>query len=131
PSPTGPGRCGPSPRTARCRPCCGSPTRPRRRSTRPPGVPRRVTAGARAGGVRAPYLRAALLDAGALAETLETATFWDRLPETYAAVRDALVGALSAAGTPPLVLCHISHVYETGAALYFTVVGGQAGRRVT
>ncbi|GAA3337437.1 FAD-binding oxidoreductase [Amorphoplanes nipponensis] len=80
----------------------------------------------RAGRFRAPYLRDALLDAGALAETLETATFWDRLPETYAAVRDALTGALSAAGTPPLVLCHISHVYETGASLYFTVVAAQA-----
>jgi alkyldihydroxyacetonephosphate synthase len=80
----------------------------------------------RAGRFRAPYLRDALLDAGALAETLETATFWDRLPETYAAVRDALVETLSAAGTPPLVLCHISHVYETGASLYFTVVAAQA-----
>jgi len=80
----------------------------------------------RAGRFRAPYLRDALLDAGALAETLETATFWDRLPETYAAVRDALVETLAAAGTPPLVLCHISHVYETGASLYFTVVAAQA-----
>ncbi|MEU7909294.1 FAD-binding oxidoreductase [Actinoplanes sp. NPDC049118] len=80
----------------------------------------------RAGRFRAPYLRDALLDAGALAETLETATFWDRLPETYAAVRDALVETLAAAGTPPIVLCHISHVYETGASLYFTVVAAQA-----
>ncbi|MFI7599253.1 FAD-binding oxidoreductase [Actinoplanes sp. NPDC049681] len=79
-----------------------------------------------AGRFRAPYLRDALLDAGALAETLETATFWDRLPQTYAAVRDALVGTLSAAGTPPMVMCHISHVYETGASLYFTVVAAQA-----
>jgi alkyldihydroxyacetonephosphate synthase len=80
----------------------------------------------REGRFRAPYLRDALLDAGALAETLETATFWDRLPETYAAVRDALVGSLGAAGTPPLVMCHVSHVYETGASLYFTVVAAQA-----
>ena len=80
----------------------------------------------RAGRFRAPYLRDALLDAGALAETLETAAFWDRLPATYAAVRDALVGTLAGAGTPPLVLCHISHVYETGASLYFTVVAAQA-----
>ncbi|GGQ55850.1 FAD-binding oxidoreductase [Couchioplanes azureus] len=79
-----------------------------------------------AGRFRAPYLRDALLDAGALAETLETATFWDRLPETYAAVRDALVGALGDGGTPPIVMCHISHVYETGASLYYTVVAAQA-----
>jgi alkyldihydroxyacetonephosphate synthase len=74
------------------------------------------------GRFRAPYLRDALLDAGALAETLETATFWDRLPQTYQAVRDALLGSLG----PALVMCHVSHVYETGASLYFTVVAAQA-----
>ncbi|KAB1986031.1 FAD-binding oxidoreductase [Streptomyces triticiradicis] len=73
----------------------------------------------------APYLRDALLDAGAFAETLETATFWSRVPELYAAVRTALTGTLTAAGTPPLVMCHISHVYENGASLYFTVVSAQ------
>ncbi|MFI6658574.1 FAD-binding oxidoreductase [Streptomyces sp. NPDC050523] len=73
----------------------------------------------------APYLRDALLDAGAFAETLETATFWSRVPELYAAVRDALTTTLTEAGTPPLVMCHISHVYENGASLYFTVVSAQ------
>ena len=77
------------------------------------------------GRFRAPYLRDALLDAGALAETLETATFWHRLPQTYAAVRDALVDTLTGLGTPPLVMCHISHVYAAGASLYFTVVAAQ------
>ncbi|MFI9822528.1 FAD-binding oxidoreductase [Streptomyces sp. NPDC052013] len=73
----------------------------------------------------APYLRDSLLDAGAFAETLETATFWSRVPELYAAVRDALTTTLTEAGTPPLVMCHISHVYENGASLYFTVVSAQ------
>ena len=71
-----------------------------------------------------PYLRDALLDVGALAETLETAAFWSALPEVYAAVRAALTSSLTA--TPPLVLCHVSHVYPTGASLYFTVVSAQA-----
>ncbi|MFF8034724.1 MULTISPECIES: FAD-binding oxidoreductase [unclassified Streptomyces] len=70
----------------------------------------------------APYLRDALLDAGAFTETLETAAFWSRVPALYAAVRDALTATLTGAGTPPLVMCHISHVYENGASLYFTVV---------
>ncbi|HEU4425215.1 MAG TPA: FAD-binding oxidoreductase [Pilimelia sp.] len=78
-----------------------------------------------AGRFRAPYLRDALLDAGAIVETLETATFWSRLPATRTAVHDALVASLSAAGTPPLVMCHLSHVYPTGASLYFTVVAAQ------
>ncbi|GAA3965008.1 FAD-binding oxidoreductase [Streptomyces marokkonensis] len=73
----------------------------------------------------APYLRDSLLDAGALAETLETATYWSRVPALYTAVRDALTGTLTEAGTPPLVMCHISHVYENGACLYFTVVSAQ------
>ncbi|MCX5281241.1 FAD-binding oxidoreductase [Streptomyces sp. NBC_00198] len=73
----------------------------------------------------APYLRDSLLDAGAFAETLETATFWSRVPALYAAVRTALTDTLTAAGTPPLVMCHISHVYENGASLYFTVVCAQ------
>jgi len=37
-------------------------------------------------------------------------------------VRAALVGALSAPGRTPIVACHISHAYETGASLYFTTI---------
>jgi alkyldihydroxyacetonephosphate synthase len=66
-----------------------------------------------------PYLRDSLLDAGVLVETLETATFWSNLHRLYADVSTALTTALD--GDSPLVLCHISHVYETGASLYFTV----------
>jgi alkyldihydroxyacetonephosphate synthase len=75
---------------------------------------------------RAPYLRDALLDAGALVETLETATFWANLPRLREGVTAALTSELGEQGTPALVLCHISHVYETGASLYFTVVCAQA-----
>jgi alkyldihydroxyacetonephosphate synthase len=73
----------------------------------------------------APYLRDSLLDAGAFAETLETAAFWSRVPALYTAVREALSTTLTDKGTPPLVMCHISHVYENGASLYFTVVCAQ------
>ncbi|MEV0241558.1 FAD-binding oxidoreductase [Streptomyces sp. NPDC050674] len=73
----------------------------------------------------APYLRDSLLEAGAFAETLETAAYWSKLPGLYAAVRDALTTTLTENGTPPLVMCHISHVYENGASLYFTVVSAQ------
>jgi alkyldihydroxyacetonephosphate synthase len=70
----------------------------------------------------APYLRDSLLAAGATVETLETACFWSGLPRLYDAVRLALAGALGS----PLVMCHVSHVYATGASLYFTVVTAQA-----
>jgi alkyldihydroxyacetonephosphate synthase len=78
----------------------------------------------------APYLRDALLSAGALCETLETATNWSNLGTLKAAVTDALTTALGETGTPALVLCHISHVYPTGASLYFTVVAGQRGNPI-
>ena len=71
-----------------------------------------------AGRFAAPYLRDSMLDAGVLVETLETATFWSNRDRVYQAVKAALADAL---GERALVLCHISHVYETGCALYFTV----------
>ena len=69
-----------------------------------------------------PYLRDSLLDVGVLVETVETVTFWSHLSEVYDAVKAALTASL---GDATLVLCHISHVYETGASLYFTVAAKQ------
>ena len=73
----------------------------------------------------APYLRDSLLDAGALVETLETATFWSSLRGLYTAVTTALRDSLTEQGTPPIILCHVSHTYRSGASLYFTVVCAQ------
>ncbi|MGW5074952.1 FAD-binding oxidoreductase [Rhodococcus sp. NPDC004095] len=73
----------------------------------------------------APYQRDALLNAGAIVETLETATHWSNLTHLRTAVTAALTESLAAQGTPPLVMCHISHTYATGASLYFTIVCAQ------
>ncbi|MEO6859056.1 MAG: FAD-binding oxidoreductase [Solirubrobacteraceae bacterium] len=73
-----------------------------------------------------PYLRDALLDAGALVETLETATFWSKLPNLYKAVHSTLQNSLINQGTAPVILCHVSHVYASGASLYFTVACAQS-----
>ena len=72
-----------------------------------------------AGRFSAPYLRDSLLDVGVLVETLETTTFWSNRDRLYRAVRAALEETL---GEGTMVLCHISHVYPTGCALYFTAV---------
>jgi alkyldihydroxyacetonephosphate synthase len=72
-----------------------------------------------------PYLRDALLGRGVMVETLETAASWTDLAGLYAAVRAALRDALAARGTPPLVMCHVSHLYRTGASLYFTFIARQ------
>src|SRR6478735_454902 len=82
------------------------------------------------GRFNAPYLRDSLLSAGALCETLETATNWSNIPAVKSAVTEALTTALAETGTPALVLCHISHVYPTGASLYFTVVAAQRGNPI-
>lgn len=76
-----------------------------------------------AGRFHAPYLRDSMLDAGVLVETLETATFWSNRERLYQAVKSALETSL---GEGTLVLCHISHTYETGCSLYFTVAAKQA-----
>ncbi|KAA0023168.1 FAD-binding oxidoreductase [Antrihabitans cavernicola] len=74
------------------------------------------------GRFNAPYMRDALLDAGVLCETMETATVWSNLGALRTAVTSALSDSLGGQGTPPLVLCHISHTYVTGASLYFTII---------
>jgi alkyldihydroxyacetonephosphate synthase len=73
----------------------------------------------------APYLRDALLEHGVMAETLETATQWSHLLDLHDAVAGALHEALGARGTPALVACHVSHLYPSGASLYFTFLARQ------
>lgn len=74
----------------------------------------------------APYLRDDLLDRGVFVETFETATVWSKLEQVYAALREAVSEGLAQLGTPPIVLCHISHIYPAGASLYFTVFAKRA-----
>jgi alkyldihydroxyacetonephosphate synthase len=66
-----------------------------------------------------PYLRDELLARGVLAETLETATTWSGLAGLHRAVGDAL------RAHAPVVACHVSHLYPTGASLYFTALAAQ------
>lgn len=76
----------------------------------------------RASRFQAPYLRDELLTHGVMVETLETATQWSSLEPLRVAVISAISGALDSIRTPGVVGCHISHVYESGASLYFTFI---------
>jgi alkyldihydroxyacetonephosphate synthase len=69
--------------------------------------------------LRAPYLRDALIAAGILAETFETAITWDRFDEFVAEVRTKATAALGPDGR---LTCRITHAYPDGAAPYFTVL---------
>ncbi len=71
------------------------------------------------GRFHAPYLRDDLLARGVMVETLETATTWSNLETLHAAVRSAL------GEHAPFVACHVSHLYATGASLYFTFLARQ------
>lgn len=73
-----------------------------------------------------PYMRDELMRHKVFAETLETATSWERIPVLHDTVRQAILDALSDCGTPGLVQCHISHVYPSGASLYFTYCAREA-----
>lgn len=74
---------------------------------------------------RAPYLRDELMDRGVMVETLETATTWSNLHNLYGAVQAAL------REHAPLVMCHVSHLYPSGASLYYTFMAAQQrGREI-
>ena len=67
-----------------------------------------------------PYLRDVLLDRGVMTDTLETATLWANIEDLHARV----TAALREAGAG-FVMCHVSHVYATGASLYFSFLARQ------
>ena len=68
-----------------------------------------------------PFLRDALMDEGYLVETFETVTTWANVDHLHSQVAAA---ALSLLGENSYVMAHISHTYDTGASLYFTVLAG-------
>jgi alkyldihydroxyacetonephosphate synthase len=65
-----------------------------------------------------PYLRDDLMDYGVMTDTLETAMTWSDLPQVWRGVREVIKARPHTA-----CLTHISHAYETGANLYFIVLG--------
>lgn len=67
------------------------------------------------------YLRDDLMDAGYLVETFETVTRWSDLAPLHARVSRT---AREQLGANSYVMAHISHTYDTGASVYFTVLAG-------
>jgi alkyldihydroxyacetonephosphate synthase len=68
--------------------------------------------------IQMPYLRDTMVAAGILAETLETATTWERLEAFVAEVRERIAAALGEGR----ITCRLTHAYPDGAAPYFTVL---------
>lgn len=62
------------------------------------------------------YKLAPIFERGGFADTMEVAATWDRLPELYATVRDAI-------GRHAVVMAHFSHAYAEGCSIYFSFAG--------
>ncbi len=61
------------------------------------------------------YMRDPLMDMGIMSDTLETAVTWENILKVWSAAH-AFVGQRP----KTIIMIHISHVYESGANLYFT-----------
>lgn len=59
-----------------------------------------------------------LLGPYGVADTIEVAALWSRLPSVYSAMRAALAGSME------VVLAHVSHCYPEGASIYWTLASG-------
>jgi alkyldihydroxyacetonephosphate synthase len=71
---------------------------------------------------RTPYLRNAMWEAGYGADTLETATTWDRVPALVEALEQAVGDALRPEGERVHAFTHLSHLYPSGSSLYLSFV---------
>jgi alkyldihydroxyacetonephosphate synthase len=79
--------------------------------------------------LRAPYLRDGLARLGAVVETFETATTWDRAAETVATLRETAQRAAAEVCGRALVAVRTTHAYPDGIAPYLTVIApGPVGR---
>jgi alkyldihydroxyacetonephosphate synthase len=67
-----------------------------------------------------PYLRNTLWNLGYAVDTLESAFPWSRLESAADSILSGLRSGLEAYGEKVLAFAHISHIYKTGAGLYFT-----------
>jgi len=65
------------------------------------------------------FKQSAVYSGGGFVDTMEVAYPWSKVLEGYRAVREALAGEA-------IVLAHFSHVYTTGASIYFTFSGHRA-----
>lgn len=68
-----------------------------------------------------PYLRDTLIEHRVMIDTFETVAYWKELNPLYTSVIQSLSNTdfYQRGG---LLFCHMSHVYETGACLYFTMI---------
>ncbi len=67
-----------------------------------------------------PYMYNELLKRGIIAETIETSAKWDGLDRIHKTTKKRFDEILEELKLNGLIMCHSSHQYVTGSALYFT-----------
>ncbi|MEM3933543.1 MAG: FAD-binding oxidoreductase [Thermoplasmatales archaeon] len=67
-----------------------------------------------------PYIYNKLLKMGIIAETVETSAKWSLVNEIYESTREVFRETSSKMKIRSILMCHASHEYATGSALYFT-----------
>ncbi|MFH1321332.1 MAG: FAD-binding oxidoreductase [Bacteroidota bacterium] len=72
-----------------------------------------------------PYLRDTLIEHRIVIDTFETVTYWKDLLPLYHHIRDSLKKESDYFEKGGLLFCHLSHIYQTGASLYFTLMAQQ------
>ena len=69
-----------------------------------------------------PMMYNELLKRGIVAETIETSATWDKLDTINKSTRKAFAEVTESMNVKGMILCHSSHQYVTGSALYFTFI---------
>jgi alkyldihydroxyacetonephosphate synthase len=67
-----------------------------------------------------PLMYNELLKRGIVAETIETSSEWSKLNEIHRSTRKKFQETMEEMNVKGIILCHSSHQYVTGSALYFT-----------
>lgn len=78
-----------------------------------------------------PYLRDTLVGHKVLIDTFETVTYWDNLKPLYEGIKKAVADKCDYFEKGGMLFCHVSHIYHTGASLYFSLLAKQEeGREI-
>ena len=72
-----------------------------------------------------PYLRDDLMERGIFIDTMETVFPWTKVDEVRKKLHAALLGSEEFGKEKGVLLSHISHVYDSCASIYFTVITKQ------
>lgn len=69
-----------------------------------------------------PLMRDMVYSHGIIGDAAETATVWSNIEPLYEYVQETMQNTWNELDVSGYVMCHLSHVYETGTSIYFILV---------